>query len=680
MCLSTIYQVEDKFARGFNDMKKLTLILLLFITSTSLAQNRQYRLRADKAYTQKDYITAAYYYDKALENGTTTTQGTVPYFSTRQNKHHKTAELAYITYRLAESYRLYQNTGLAEKWYGETVNKYDALYPVARLWYAVCLRSANHFDEAITQLQAFISGNKAGAQYIDQANKELNNCRFAKEQMGTPTLSKTVKMGGNLNKDAGDFALSVNNDKYWFTSSRTAADNKDHLNGIFTGSRDSSSAKTRLDWGPVTKDNLQYGTPSLEASGKRMYFTIWYMDGTNKIAAVYLSKFINNKWLTPQKLNNYVNTKGYNAMQPFVTPDGKRLYFASNKPGGIGGTDIWMSDLDIEGTPLNSANLGSTINSPDDEQAPFFDVNSHKLIYSSKGFVGMGSFDLYESLDTNKHWTAPKNLGYPFNSTKDDLYYYPDSKDSTTFYISSDRESECCLNLFKVKLSKPKPKPVPKPVVEQTAVLTGIVIDCATSKPLAGVDVNLVDALSQATVNLITDVTGKYQFQLTIKHSYALKLEKPDYFTKIVQLPSVTASKTDTLYNPVICQQQYEIDKPVVINNILYDFKKYTLKPESKVVLDDLITILKDNPDIKVELSSHTDSYGPDWSNRLLSQHRAQSCVNYIISRGISRRRIIAKGYGATMPIAPNKLPDGRDNPAGRRLNRRTEFKVLSDE
>jgi OOP family OmpA-OmpF porin len=657
-------------------MKKLIFVLFFFMAGAAIAQNKAYKVRADKAYADKDYVTAAYYYDKALQNGTTTSQGTVPYFSTRQNKHQHQKEVAYITYRLAESYRLYQNLIQAEGWYKQVVDQYGSAYPLASLWYAICLRSDSHFDEAIQQLQLFINANKSNKQYINLANKELSNCLFAKEQIKAPTLTKVTKLGKNLNSDGGDFALSINNDHYWFTSSRAMVGNSKHLNQIVTGTKDSSSKITKVDFGPNTKADLQYGTPSLEVSGKRVYFTIWYKEDSKTIAEVYLSKYINQKWTAPQKLNNYVNAKGFNSMQPFVTSDGKRLYFASNKPGGIGGTDIWMSDLDIEGVPVNSVNLGSIINTTDDEQAPVYDERDHKLVYSSKGFTGMGGFDLFESLNTGNNWAEPKNMGYPFNSAKDDLYYYPDNKDENTFYISSDRESDCCLNLFKVKVDKPKPIPVP-PVI-QTALLTGVVIDCATNKPLPGVNVNLIDSLSKQAVNYSTDQTGKYEFKLLYKHAYTLRLEKQDYFAKVIPVPAVTASKTDTLYNPVICQQEYEIDKPIVISNILYDFNKATLKPQSKVVLDGLITILNDNPNIKVELSSHTDSFGPDWSNRQLSQARAQSCVNYIVSRGISRSRITAKGYGSHHPIAPNKLPNGKDNPAGRRLNRRTEFKVVS--
>lgn len=649
-------------------MKKLTSIIFFFVTINALAQNAAFVARADKAYASKDYVTAAYYYTKSLQNGTTTSQGTVPYFSVRQSKRQRPAQTAYLTYRLAESYRIYQNYTLAESNYAQVVEKYESTYKLARLWYAVCLRANNHIDEAINHLQVFINGNKDKA-YIDIAKKELSNCIFAKEQIQKPILTKATKMAQNLNNNAGDFSLKVTVGKFWFTSSRSGIDNDKPLNRVYTMLKDSTAQATKIDLEFNLRAGLHYGTPSLEASGKRMYLTIWSDDKSSNITGVYLSKYINQRWTVPQKLNSFVNAVGYNSMQPFVTGDGKRLYYASNRSGSLGGTDIWVSDLDIEGTPVNTMNLGNTINTTDDEQAPFYSEKSHKVVYSSKGFTGMGDFDLFESVSTGTGWSAPRNLGFPYNSTKADLYYYQDDQEENTAYISSDRQSDCCLNLYKVIYTPPA----------RNILLAGVVIDCATSKPLTGVKVNLADSLSKATLTTITtDATGKYSFSFPAKAAYILKLEKEGYFIKIITVPPINTIKKDTLYNPVVCQQEFEVNKPIVISNILYDFNKAILKPQSKVVLDDLVTILEDNPNIKVELSSHTDSFGPDWSNNRLSQNRAQVCVDYIVSKGISRSRIIAKGYGETMPIQPNSFPDGKDNPAGRKLNRRAEFKVLS--
>ncbi len=657
-------------------MKKLTFILLFLMQmGAAFGQNRDLKKRADAAYAQKDYVTAAYYYDKALQSGTASSQGSVPYFSVRESKEAEETAVADITYHLAESYRLFQDFVQAEKYYKRVATDFESTYPLARYWYGVCLVADKNLDEAIKQLQLFIKTGKSNKQYIELANKQLASCQFAKEQMAKPTVSKVDKVKDNLNGDAGDYALCANNNKYWFTSSRSVTGGTHHLNQLYFCNKDSGSVKMKVEIGQDLKGDLQYATPSLEASGKRMYFTIWYKEGANTVAAIYLSKYVDQRWSAPKALNKLVNVTGYKAMQPFVTPDGKHLYFASDKPGGLGGTDIWQSDLDIEGEPINAVNLGSKINTPDDEQAPFYKETEHKLIYSSKGFVGMGGFDFFESVLTDGQWGKAQNMGYPLNSTRDDLYYYADNQDPNLAFISSDRESECCLSLYKVHIDKQKPLLPPPP---PTAVLAGLVIDCATTRPLPNVTVNLTDSASKQTVEYITTQNGKYEFALTFKHSYTLKLIKDGYFVKVMPVKLANSLKTDTLYNPVVCQQEFKIDKPIVIENILYAFNKYDLKPESKVILDNLVNILLDNPKIKVELSSHTDSFGPDWSNDLLCQRRAESCVKYIISKGISADRLSAKGYGKRQPIAPNTLPDGRDNPAGRKLNRRTEFKVIS--
>ncbi|MEO6633662.1 MAG: OmpA family protein, partial [Mucilaginibacter sp.] len=171
-----------------------------------------------------------------------------------------------------------------------------------------------------------------------------------------------------------------------------------------------------------------------------------------------------------------------------------------------------------------------------------------------------------------------------------------------------------------------------------------------------------------------TSATGNYLFEIDNKKGYRLRIEKDGYFSKIIP---VTLKGSDTLFNPLTCLQQYQVNKPIRIKNILYDFDKATLRPESKSDLDSLVKILADNPGFEIELASHTDSIGSDVYNLNLSQLRAQECVNYIISKGVNKDRLYAKGYGKNRPIAPNTFPDGTDNPAGRQLNRRTEFTVV---
>jgi len=655
-------------------MKKIfitILILILFKGANAQYSKDNPKVYGDKAFNNKDYYEAAFYYKRAAEGLSLTLVQAIPYHAGERTtkKPTKKEDRAYISFQLAESYRLYENYQEAEGWYLKVIDEnLNAQYPLARLWYGVCLRANQHFDNAIKQLEQFTSTYKGDSKYIDLAKKEIKNCRFAKEQYQYPLLLEVAKLKDPYTSDGSDYSLIQRDGNSFFTSSRFVKNDKKHLNRVYTLSKDKAGVPTVVEFkGDESKKELEYGTPSLNENGKRMYYTRWYKEGSKTVHAIYYSNWVDNAWSTPKKMNNNVNAEGFNSIQPFVTADGLRLFFASNKPGGQGGDDIWVSYLDFNGDAVNSTNLGNVINTSFDEEAPYYDLPNKRLVYSSKGFIGLGGFDFFESFSKLDKWSEPKNMGYPMNSAKDDLYYLPNHDDAHKFYISSDRASECCLGLFGA--------------VDNRHVLSGIVVDCDTRKPLAGAKVSFIDSVSRDTIKqVVVGKDARYAFDVTNKRPYSLRLEKTGYFAKNVPVPASGRMNKDTLENPDICLQAFTIDKPIVIKNVLYDFNKATLRPESKLVLDTLVTVLKDNPKIKVELSSHTDSIGSNKYNDKLSQERAQACVDYIIASGVEQSRIYAKGYGKRNPIAPNSLPNGKDNPAGRQLNRRTEFKVLKVE
>jgi OOP family OmpA-OmpF porin len=457
----------------------------------------------------------------------------------------------------------------------------------------------------------------------------------------------------------------MQSNNYFFTSSSLG---KNNLNQVYSVPSQSNTEPVIINFNE-SKMGAAYSTPAFDPTGKRMYLTRRVNDGNTTILAIYVSTRNNNGWGVPVKLNENVNAEGFNSVQPFVTADGKQLFFSSNKPGGQGGYDILVSDLDADGNAVNSINLGSIINTPLDEQAPYYDEANQRLIYSSKGFVGLGGFDFFESYNDAGQWSVPVNMGYPMNSSKDDLYYSPDDSIPGKFYISSDRESDCCLNLFEGFVEEIKIK--------------GKVTDCYSQLPVTGVKVSLIDTILNQTVREITpSADGAYLFKINSKRPYKVVFTKAGYFTKtmLVQDSDYAKLNNDTLFTATTCLQHFEINKPVVIKNILYDFDKATLRPESEMVLNELVAILNNNPKIKIELSSHTDSIGSDAYNLVLSQARAQACVDYIIAKGIDKSRITARGYGKTRPIAPNSMSDGKDNPDGRQLNRRTEFMVTEAE
>jgi len=641
-------------------MKKLCILFFTFFVFIGVfAQNKSFIAMGDKAFKDADYYKAAYYYKMAADKKSTA--GSIPFYSGGKIEKAKIKNLAlYVRYRLAESYRLYFDYRDARDVYRGILDENANAYPLARLWYGECLRTEARFDEALTELQQFKATYEGDREFVDAADREIASCNLAKRQYAGHKPIKVIKMQGQWNAGAGDYAITKNADNYWFTSSRLTGNNKTHSNNVFIAASQNSFVPQLVNFSRVNiNGDIEYGTPSIAPSGKKLYLTNWYKKGNKTILAIYYSVLQSNEWSQPVKLNNFVNADGFNAMQPCVTRDGKHLFFVSDRPGGQGGYDIWMSDLDENGEPVNALNLGKTVNTSSDEEAPFYDEAHKRLVFSSKGFSGLGGFDFFESYGDGTAWSAPANLRYPINSVKDDLYYYANPDDTDKFYISSDRESDCCLNLFELRYLP--------------SVITGKIIDCDSNRALSDVTVSLSDSVSGKILDkTVTSANGEYAFKLLKTAPLSLLIEKNGYFEKTVAI----AGDNDTAAIPGICLAAFKINKPIVIKNILYDFNSAELRPASKTALDDLVKIMRDNPAIKIELGSHTDSIGSDSYNLNLSERRAKSCVDYLLSKGISNNRVVAKGYGKSMPVAPNSLPGGGDNPAGRELNRRTEFIV----
>lgn len=644
-------------------MRSILFIIFSILVSTQVsAQYYHFEAAGDKAFKNKQYDNAAYYYSKAIESYSS--QPLVPFYSAgNTGKRRLKDQRPYLYYQIAESYRFCQSYRQAGEWYDKLITEnYEPHYPLSRLWYAVCLKGEGHFDEALQQLWQFKIKWTADKKYNAVADHEIVSCNFAKDQYSKPRPVSVARMQEPWNVNEGDYALTKNGGDYWFTSSRHPENSKTSLNKIYLASIVTAPSPVVMNFNKDQNEKVEYGTPSVTQSGKKMYLTAWYKKNNKNILAIYASDLQNDTWSPLRKLNQNVNLEGYNALQPFVTPDGKRLFFASDRPGGQGGYDIWLSDLDNSGNPLNATNLGKTVNTPEDEEAPFFDVVHKKLVFSSKGFTGFGGFDFFASYENTGGWSQPLNLGYPINSPKDDLYYCEDPDNNGKFYMSSDRGSECCLSLFELTYL---------PIS-----ISGRITSCNSNSPLSIVKVSLIDSVTKQVVSQEISLDGAYTFRVNAGTKYELKMEKNGYFTKVIT--ALPKNNADTLFRADTCLQPFKINEPIVLRNILYDFDKADLRPESTIALDKLVSIMLDNPELKVELSSHTDSVGSDAYNLELSQRRAESCVHYILLKGVSRERIYARGYGKSHPVAPNSLPGGRDNPAGRQLNRRTEFTIVN--
>ncbi|WP_316791090.1 OmpA family protein [Pedobacter frigoris] len=658
---------------------KTLMILCLFATAANAQFVTNSKRVADVYFQNKEYYAAAEYYKKALQISPDSAGFVIPYGFENKIKEEspKKDDYEYSVFQLAESLRLYKNFTDAEKWYAIAMEFTSPKYILSTFWYAETLRANQNYNEAITAFNRFLAKYKVNDAYSVKAKSEIASCQFALYELRYPRLFMLSKLQNDINDKGSNYTPTLKGGSFYFTSSRpvstsgrkevlTDKNNEKvtrketpYLNAVYEVSGNPLTENVSVKKLQVISKDRESAAPAFHPNGKLMYITSWTAQNDKKIYQLNIGAD-GKSWSDPVELGSQVNVKGFSSIQPFVTKDGKYLIFSSNKPGGSGKFDLWYCPLRGDGSLGQAINLGNTINTTEDDQAAYFNSQTNKLLYSSNGRVGMGGFDFYESEGDFTKWSEPRNLGYPFNSSKDDIYFTPSPVSENEGYISSDRESLCCLEMFHVK--------------KEFLTVKGTILDCNTLKPLSNATVTLTDSLE--VIKFVTDESGKYAFKVNTNRKIKITAEKDKYFSKVINFSYDDLAKKDTLFSPDICLIPFEMDKPIVLKDILYEFDKATLTEDSKTKLDYLYTIMVDNPKIEIELSAHTDSKGVEIYNLDLSNRRAKSCVDYLVSKGIDISRMTSKGYGETVPIAPNEFPNGKDNPEGRALNRRTEFKV----
>jgi len=666
-------------------MKPLRIFVLLCLVG--LGANAQYiannKRVADVYFLNKEYYAAAEYYKKALQISPDSMGFVVPYaFETKiKGENPKRMEYEYCVFQLATSLRLYKDFRAAEAWYALAKDFSDPKFVLAGFYYGECLRANQKFVEAIPAFEAFQKKYKTKDLYDEQAKVEIASCNFALYEMRYPRLYKFSKIFNQINGQGSNYTPVLMNNDFYFTSSRPVdVDDKEevlkdsksnskvkkketpYINAIYKAMGSPVQEATTVKRIGTIEKGRDVAAPAFHPNGQIMYLTSWTAKGNRKICVVNITKGYGDTWSAPKELGAEVNVNGFNSMQPFVTRDGKFLLFSSDRPGGIGKYDIWFCAIRPDGSLGQASNMGSLINTRENEEAPYYNYKTKKLLYSTAGKVGLGGLDFFESEGDFVNWSDPINMGYPFNSSKDDSYFTPIDDTDEEGYVSSDRESVCCLEMFYVK--------------KEFLTIEGSVLDCMTGKPLSGAMVTLSDSTQEQKVVVAKD--GKYKFRISSNRKLRILAQKENYFNKVVTYNYEELAKADTLVNPRLCLVPRD-KKPIVLKDILYDFNSAELNPHSEATLDGLYNLLIDNPDMEIELSAHTDNIGSAEYNLDLSNKRAQSCVNYLVKKGIPLSRLSSKGYGFSRPIAPNKFPNGQDNFQGRQLNRRTEFVVTKN-
>lgn len=636
-----------------------------------------YKRSADRFYAAGDYYSAAEYYEKSLD---TKSKGgtTEPYTVQKKGAKRKVANNRQeIVYRIAESYRFINNYSKAEKWYAEAIAFNKTEYPLAAYWYGVSLRANGKFAEAEKSLQEFINGYAANDDHKKQAQLELADVKFIQQQLARKDLDLYKVNSINVNAVGADYAASWNNNGIVFTSTRpdsaaVKGKNKNpHVNNLYWAQSTDGVFSTAQKISIPVNDEMEQGVASFTPSGDRMYFTRWTKKDGKNVASIYVSEMKNGSWSAPILASGKVNTEGYSSQQPFVTPDGKYLLFASDRPGGTGKFDLYYASLRSNGEPGAVNNFGNSINTPEDDQSPFYHQPTQTLVFSTKGRVGMGGYDLFESKGViGSGFEVPKNLGYPVNSIKDDLYFFTKSNDKLLqdAFISSDRSSECCLQLFAVNKVYKK-------------YITGVVTDCKTTQPVASARVQVNDNSGRSLITLTTDNAGAYRLELNNFQAMQFTASKQDYKDGNITI-SQPQGNVDTLMNPAICLTPIEKEpepQPEEKKDLkaYFDFAKYDLRPETGILLDTLVALMKRETKLGIEIYGYTDKKGTENYNENLSKLRAEACKAYLIKNGIAASRLKIFAKGECCEEAPETKADGSDDPEARQLNRRVEFKIV---
>src|SRR5690606_25568862 len=333
-----------------------------------------------------------------------------------------------------------------------------------------------------------------------------------------------------------------------------------------------------------------------------------------------------------------------------------------------GGTDIWYSERQADGSWGEPVNAGPAINSAGDELFPNIGPES-RLYYSSDGFAGMGGLDVFQAEGEKDQWATPVNMKYPVNSPGDDFAYITnyEGEEGIAGYLSSNRPGgQGSDDIYSFTFEKPK----------IIIVLKGTTADKHTGERLAGTGVTLYDGNREIVAKRSSDGSGTFEFVLDPDKSYTVLGQKEKYHADSARVSTVGIKQSDTLEVALLLEPVFEVGKTFELENIYYDFDKHNIRPDAAAVLDELVRTLRDNPTLRIELSSHTDSRGSDAYNLALSQRRAQSAVDYLVSRGIARERMEAKGYGETRLVndCGNGVPCSAEQ---HQANRRTEVTVL---
>ena len=796
----------------FSATATLLVLLILFSIFSAPAQNIPALLKADG-------------FDLKASGDV---YGAIDKFELYCKKKPKDAEMSFFLATLLEETRDYLS---AEKYYQKAYSLDPEKYPLAKFNAARMLKMSGAYGTALKEFENFNENSRSlDKELRKRLEIEILGCQQVDSLRDNPLKIEIAHLDSSVNKVYSEFSpWPINDSTLLYASFRTDSFIKSGI--TLANKRFYLATLSGNKWtggqvfeGPFNTSRQITGNGCFSSDGERFYFSRCQKSLEGElICNLYLSRKTGLGWAKPKKMNSDINLPGYSSSQPAIGSDPKNktkeiIYFVSNRPEGKGGTDIWYTVFNLKKNEFSEVrNAGNNINTSGNEMSPFFNYANSALYFSSDGLASIGGLDIFKATGSKRHWTKPKNMGYPINSCADDLYFTVVRDKKEGFFVSNRKGSisykdfNCCDDIYSYKWKEYTAMTVMGSIgsflnsdenqfqpsflnthsqdekISQMQALEANLIDSTTGlinlapdtasfysfldktdprltwedsltlihklstideliqhndsiglkkelRKMRELGVNLanseweeyldsrkseyqkihkmietgkidektayvkvrdkvhkidyrqtyislylLDPIDKTPVLLKNDSVwpdGKFNLEVEPGNDYLMIAESPNFLRKSFRFSTHDMHWADSLAFDI--QLDPITDKPIVLENIHFGFNSAELSDQVKAYLDStLLIVLLDNPEIKIEVSAHTDSKGADEYNKKLSQKRANSVVAYLQSKGIDPKALVSVGYGEEKPIAPNQHPDGSDNPEGRQKNRRVEFRIL---
>ena len=503
------------------------------------------------------------------------------------------------------------------------------------------------------------------------AQKNIRNCEFALKAIKNPVPFNPVNIGSAINTTDDEYWPSITADgqTLMFTRqpvSHGRSSSKEFLQEDFFLSFFTDDAwQKAFNAGYPLNTRQNEGAQSLSSNGRYMYFTACDRPGGVGSCDIYFSAFNDGKWSEPYNLRTPLNSSHWES-QPSISADGKTLFFSSNRPGGMGGKDLWYSIMNDKNQWTTPVNMGDKINTDGDEMSPFIHFDGKTLYFASDGRTGLGGFDIYLTrMNNDSTWSEPQNLGYPINTYNDEMGLVIESGGQKA-YFSSIRDKTNGKDIFYFDLYESvRPTPV--------SYLKGKVYDRETGRLLRA-DYELINlSTNKVTIKSSTDGNGNFLICLPSGYNYGINVSKAGYLFYSENFMFAGVHTAVEPYIKKISLSPIKVGETMLLTNVFYEIDSWELKNESMSELNTLADLLLDNKGLLIEIGGYTDATGSSEYNLSLSEKRAMSVVNYLVHKGVLPDRLKYKGYGNTSPIGDNITEEGR------RLNRRTEAKIIQN-